>query len=307
MTKPVITLGINVCFAVKRWARPADWCRIVADDLGLSAVQFSLDLLPLSPTSDAATEHVHEVAEVSRERGIEIRSVFTGLAAYASNLLLSDSAGERDEAERWYEHVIDLTAIMSAPGAGGHVGAYTVASFNDPQRRTELWSDLTTRLHRLARRGADTGLEYMLFENLAVSREPGYSITQAHELEGALDAAAIPWRLCLDLGHPAALGTGSASDEPTSWLREEWTYTPVVQVQQSPRGEDRHGAFTRANNLHGLVRREEVLPALLLWGVPEVELHIEVIPAHETPDFTVIQELIESVEYWREGIEQVLS
>lgn len=306
MTRPSITLGINACFAVKRWARPSEWCRIVSDDLGLDAVQFSLDLLPPSPTSDAATEHAHEVAEVSRERGIEIRSVFTGLSAYASNLLLSDSATERDAAERWYEKVIDLTAIMGSPGAGGHLGAYTVASFNDPSRHAQLWEELATRLHRLAQRGADRGLGYLLFENLAVSREPGYSIPQARELECALEGTAIPWRLCLDLGHPAALCTGSASDEPTAWLGEPWRQTPVIQVQQSPRGEDRHGAFTRANNLRGLVRREEVLPMLLLWDVPEVEVHLEVIPAHETPDSIVVRELIASVEYWREGLEEVL-
>ena len=38
-------LGINNCFAVKRWPRPGDWAAIVADDLGLDTVELSLDLL----------------------------------------------------------------------------------------------------------------------------------------------------------------------------------------------------------------------------------------------------------------------
>jgi len=37
-------LGINNCFAVRRWPEPADWAPIVAD-LGLDTVELSLDLL----------------------------------------------------------------------------------------------------------------------------------------------------------------------------------------------------------------------------------------------------------------------
>ena len=29
-----VRLGINTCFAVKRWPRPDDWARIVRDELG---------------------------------------------------------------------------------------------------------------------------------------------------------------------------------------------------------------------------------------------------------------------------------
>ena len=35
-------LGINTCFAVKRWPRPGDWARIVRDELGLEVVELSL-------------------------------------------------------------------------------------------------------------------------------------------------------------------------------------------------------------------------------------------------------------------------
>ena len=38
-------LGINTCFAVKRWPEPGDWARIVRDELGLEIVELSLDLI----------------------------------------------------------------------------------------------------------------------------------------------------------------------------------------------------------------------------------------------------------------------
>lgn len=301
---PQIVLGINTCFAVKRWSRPEQWARIVSDELGLSDVQFSLDLLPPSASESTAATHAREVRDVAEAHGIRVRSVFTGLAAYASNLLLADAPSERDAAEQWYRRMIDLTALIGADGVGGHIGAFTVESFRDATRRDGLRSELIQRLRRLGAHASETGLDYLLFENLALPREPGHTIQESHELEAALADSPARWRLCLDLGHPAALRTGGPSDEPTAWLAEHWRSTPVVQLQQSPRGADHHAAFTHANNSAGLVHRDEVLVALMEWDAPEIELHLEVIPAHEADDDVVLAELVESVRYWQDGIEQ---
>ncbi len=303
-SSPLITLGINTCFAVKRWSRPEQWARIVSDELGLSDVQFSMDLFPPSESGDAAATHADEVRSVAEEHGIRVRSVFTGLAAYGSNLLLADAPSERDACERWYRRMIDVTALIRADGMGGHIGAFTVESFRDATRRDGLRSELTDRLRRLADHASDAGLEYLLFENLALPREPGYSIPESLELETTLAQTAVPWRLCLDLGHPAALRTGTPSDDPAAWLHQPWRRTPVIQLQQSPRGSDHHGGFTAAGNATGLVRRDEILPALMEWDAPEIELHLEIIPAHEADDDAVLADLVESVRYWQEGIEQ---
>ena len=52
-------LGINNCFAVKRWPRPDDWASIVANDLGLDLVELSLDLLA-GPDTPAGRERMAE-------------------------------------------------------------------------------------------------------------------------------------------------------------------------------------------------------------------------------------------------------
>ena len=39
-----LRLGINDCFAVKRWPTAEDWGPIVRDRLGLTVVQHSFDL-----------------------------------------------------------------------------------------------------------------------------------------------------------------------------------------------------------------------------------------------------------------------
>ena len=47
-------LGVNNCFAVKRYPRPDDWASIVRNDLGLDLVELSLDLLA-GPDTAAGT------------------------------------------------------------------------------------------------------------------------------------------------------------------------------------------------------------------------------------------------------------
>src|SRR5512139_2575468 len=96
-------LGINTCFAVKRWPRPADWAPIVRDTLGLDLVQVSLDLVDVTRGNDAIALDVEEHLAAAERYGIRIHSVFTGVAGYSSNLLLHPSERERDAAERWYE------------------------------------------------------------------------------------------------------------------------------------------------------------------------------------------------------------
>src|SRR6188472_3565023 len=60
--KPMrLELGINTCFAVKRWPTPADWGPIVGDRLELRLVQHSLDLVDF--TADRLAEQADEVRD----------------------------------------------------------------------------------------------------------------------------------------------------------------------------------------------------------------------------------------------------
>ena len=58
-------LGINTCFAVKRWPEPEQWVRIVKHELGLDCCQFSFDLV--DPLLDESTTKAY--ADAVRELG----------------------------------------------------------------------------------------------------------------------------------------------------------------------------------------------------------------------------------------------
>src|SRR5215472_9203712 len=125
-TMPRLHLGINTCFAVKRWPEPERWISIVKQDLGLDCCQFSLDLVdPLLDESTTAS-YAEAVRKYAAANDLFLHSTFTGLAAYSWSQLLHPDEAMRVASMRWYERAIDFTARLGALGTGGHLGALSV-------------------------------------------------------------------------------------------------------------------------------------------------------------------------------------
>ncbi len=293
-----LRLGINTCFAVKRWPRPEDWAPVVRDRLGLRLVQHSLDLVDLTSRSDAQTAAVVRSVET---HGLELHSTFTGLAAYSSNLLLAPDQADRAAALAWYRQVIAWTAAVGGRAAGGHVGCFSVPDWGDPARRSALWDELRGSLGELATDARRAGLDYLMVENLAVAREPS-TMAMIRELLTEGDPQRVPIRLCLDVGHMCVPGTSGADRDPYAWLRELGAVAPVVQLQQSDAAGDHHWPFTPQRNAEGRISAERVIEALGQGGVEESALLLEVIPPFEQADDAVLDDLAASVEYWREAL-----
>jgi sugar phosphate isomerase/epimerase len=287
-------LGINTCFAVKRWPLPADWAPIVRDELGLSLVQHSFDLVDLD---DAVGDAARVRGAVERD-GLELHSTFTGLAAYSSNLLLGPDAGGRDRAEAWFRRAIEYTRLVGARGTGGHVGALSVPDGAHPTRRAARWDELTARLAALSALAREVGLEFLLVENLAAAREPS-TIVDIERLITAGDATHVPIHLCLDLGHMCAPGTSERDRDPYAWLTRFGAILGLVQLQQSDALADHHWPFTASRNAEGRIVASRVIDALETGAATSATLILEVIPPFEQDDDDVLADLRASVVYWR--------
>jgi sugar phosphate isomerase/epimerase len=302
--RPHIHLGINTCFAVKRWPEPHCWIRIITDELGLDSCQLSLDLVDPMLDERATAGYADAIRAEAATRRLLVHSTFTGLAAYSSNHLLHPDASMRDAAERWYERAIDFSARVGALATGGHLGALSVQDAQDRDRAQFLVRELHARLRSLARYAARKGLQFLLFENMAVNREWGYSIEQAMSLAGISVAGGVPLVLCLDVGHPGALHTDSPTDDYLEWLRRPWPHPPIIHLQQSDRTGDHHWPFTPERNLAGIIRAESILEVIRGWQAAEhVYLFLEPIHPFEAEESKVLQDLRESVQYWRAALD----
>jgi sugar phosphate isomerase/epimerase len=293
-----LELGINTCFAVKRWPRPADWAPIVRDRLGLRVVEHSLDLVDLTghPAEDTAA-----VNSAVREFGLEARSTFTGLAAYSSNLLLSPDTPGRDQALDFFRQAMAFSQSIGAVAVGGHVGAFSVADWQDPEQRSERWEWLRTALHDLAADARAFGQKAVLVENLAAAREPS-TMAMIRDLMVEPDAGHAAVRLALDVGHMCVPGTSGDDRDPYAWLRELGRAAFEVQIQQSDEAGDHHWPFTPDANARGRIDPDRVIDALGEAGVEELPLILEIIPPFEQEDSSVLDDLAASADYWLEAL-----
>ncbi len=292
-----LRLGIDDCFAVKRWPRPSDWGPIVRDKLQLRLLQHTMDLI------DPGVDDPGGLRQDLADLGLELHSTFTGLAAYSSNLLLHPVLEARRASEAWYRTAIAWTAAAGGLATGGHVGAFSVADWTDTEARRERWSDLRAALERLAAEARTAGLDHLLVENLAAAREPS-TMPMIRDLVTDGDTRHAPIRLCLDVGHMCVPGTGGPERDPYAWLASMGPLATVVQLQQSDAGGDHHWPFTPARNAEGRIDADRVIDALGEGGVETCALVLEVIPAFEQPDDEVLDDLSASVDYWREALDR---
>jgi len=291
-----VRLGINNCFAVKRWPRPADWAQVVRYELGLEIVELSLDLMETS--SEGERQRTTEsIREALGEHGLRAETMFTGLAAYSRNLLMHPDAEHRRSALEWYLAMVNLAAGLGARGVGGHIGAMSVPDWANPERRAERWTSLQPSLTEIAASAKAAGLDYLLVENLASAREPS-TITDLEALLTDGDTDHVPVRLCLDVGHQCVPGTTGADRDPYAWLRHFGDRLGEVQLQQSDGLADHHWPFTAERNAVGRIDPGRVLGALEDAGAQDVVLVLEVIPPFEQEDRQVLADLKASVELW---------
>jgi sugar phosphate isomerase/epimerase len=298
-----LRLGINTCFAVKRWPRPADWAPIVADTLGLRLVQHSLDLVDLTADEAGRDRQAAAIITAAAAHGLHVTSTFTGLAAYSSNLLLHPDDDGRRAAFDWYRSVIAFSSRLGCSATGGHVGALSVDDAADPLRRAARWQDLQRALESLAGDAAAAGLSALVVENLAAAREPS-TIAQIESLLRPAEASRTAIGLCLDVGHMCVPGTSGDDRDPLAWLRRLGARAPIIQLQQSDAAGDHHWPFTVERNAAGRIDADEVIDALAAGGAEAAEVIIEVIPPFEQHDDAVLDDLRASVDYWRAALDR---
>ena len=296
-----VRLGINTCFAVKRWPRPEDWARIVRDDLGLGLVELSLDLLGGFESRDGRRRVADENRAALDGAGLAAVGTFTGIAAYSSNLLMHPDPGARQAAVTWYEAVIDLTGALGLAGTGGHLGAMSAPDWRNPAARAARWADLKVALGVLSARARTAGLEHLLVENLVPVREPA-TMTQVADLLTAGDTEHVPIGLCVDLGHMCVPGMSGPERDPYAWLTRFGTELVEVQLQQSDAEGDHHWPFTPERNRDGRIEAGRVLDTLSAAGAREVTLILEMIPGWEQPDDELRADLVGTADYWRAAI-----
>ena len=293
-------LGMNTCFAVKRWPEPDEWARIVAEEFGLTTVQFSFDLMDPRAGAGVVASYIDHTRIACARHGISIHSTFTGFLPFMQNLLLHPEPAFREDARAGFNAAIDVTARMKVAHTGGYFGALSMKDVTDAARRQERMDFWLDGLRELAQEAKDKGLESLLVEHMAGWREPPTGIGEALAL--ASMKTAVPLRIAIDLGHMVVKGREGDDLDPYAWLRKVGPKAGVFHLQQSNDKYDMHQAFTPETNKTGRIDPRRAIEAIKASGAEKAVLMFEIIHACEEDEKRVLADIKGSVDQWRAAL-----
>ena len=296
-----IRLGINTCFAIKRYSEPEEWAGIVGEELGVKEAQFSADLLDPLVGGEVRAEMVRRTVEAAARHYVNIHSVFSGVGVQAGNLLLHWEEGMRNHGLNWYRGMVEIASGLGAEGCGGILGSHTFRQMAEGKEMRRVRALLVERWRELADYGAEKGIAYLMTEPMSVAREYPSGMEDAEEVYGGFNSeAAIPTYFCLDVGHLLACSGTEEDRDPYAWIGRFGSRSRAVHLQQTDGRRSHHWPFTREYNKIGIIKGEKLLEAIAESGAEDLVLFLEVFHANFEPfDTRVLDDLKASVEYWR--------
>jgi len=304
MTK--FKLGINTGFATNRFPESEVWLRMVGKDLGLWYAQFVADLLNPFLPDEVIKQEIAKLKENALKYNVRIDTTFTSTFTRVNHLMHPDALQRKiwfDWFKRWFE----ISAQLGARGSGGHFGSMSVADFNNAKRRKFLIKEAISSWRKLARIGAKLGFQFLIFEPMSIPREMASTIDSTKELLERLNenGLSIPIRLCLDVDHGDLASPDPRDTDPYAWLKELAYLSPVIHIKQSTKDKSAHWPFIEKYNKIGIISPPKVIEAIEASGAEEVVLLLEISHRERFPtEYQVIDDLKESVEYWRKYIKE---
>ena len=203
MTDPRIYLGIDNCFASKRWIRPGEWMKLIRS-LGLKYVEVSADTEcdPLYMGQSFTQDWIEEVRRESRNYGIVIKNVYSGHGTYAtSGLTHYDRRVICRFRDEWMKRQIDTGNALNA-GFGFFAHGFEELLLQDAELYAGKLDEMYDTLAELAAYAAQTGMRYIGLEQMYSPHQPPWRIRDAEQLLREVYArSGSPFYITIDLGH----------------------------------------------------------------------------------------------------------
>jgi len=297
-------LGVDNCFARKRWPRPAEWADLLANRFHVKYLEFTADLLdPFTSPPAAVPRLAAEVKQTAEDYGIDICIYYTGVITHCLNLVSHPDDEVRQHGFQWLAGGARIAKLIGARGIGGHYDTIAENDVADASVYAARIEGIVESMQRLSRVARDEGLEYVALEQMYTPIEAPYTIQQSRQMYEAINAdAAVPVHLTVDVGHMCCQNFAhSARDrDPYEWLREFGAVSPVIHLQQNNGDASPHWPFTKEYNARGVIDPKKVIQALQASGSKENYLILEIFHSLTASGETVLSEIEQSVDYWRQ-------
>lgn len=294
-----LKLGTNLGFATNRYIEPEVWTKIVREDLGLASVQFVADLLNPFLPDDYIASQIKRIQDATKKYDISVDCIMTSTFTRVNHLMHPDKEA-REIWYKWFEKLFLIGSKLGAKTGGSHFGILTFDSYENNYEY--LVEEGVKNWQRLTFFAKELGYEGLIFEPMSVPREMANTVQETKDLLARVNAnCGIPLKVCLDIAH----APHPDERDPYPWIEQLGSVSPIIHIHQTVLHKSNHSPFTEEFNKNGLIQGEKVMKALEKSGCEESILLLEISHReHWDTDFRVIQDLAESVKYWRTWVKE---
>lgn len=200
---PRIHLGIDNCFAIKRWTTPMEWGRAVKE-LGMQYVEAVPDLEcePLLTPDGYRRDWVREVNAMREALGVQVVMFYSNDSTYDTiGFSHPDARVRRHLVERWFGNFIEMAAAIGSD-IGYYVQATSESMLYCPEGRREARSRSRECMVAVNRMAAAAGIKRVALEQMYTPHQPPFAIEDMRELIlGVTADSGAPFYLTEDVGH----------------------------------------------------------------------------------------------------------
>ena len=292
-----LKLGTNLGFAINRYIEPEIWAKIVAKDLELKSVQFVADLLNPFLPDEYIDKLTGRIIDSVKHYGISIDSMFSSAYTRVNHLMHPDEDARKIWLD-WFKRFLGIGQKFGAKTLGSHFGILTFDAFEN--NRDFLVEEGVKNWQKLTFYAKELGYDSLIFEPMSVPREMAHTIPEAKELMDRGNAnCGVPMKLCLDVGH----APHPDYRDPYPWVEQLGKYSPIIHIQQTILHKSNHAPFTEEYNRTGIISGDKLINAMEKSGLAETILMFEIgHREHYDTEFRIIEDLKESVKYWRQWV-----
>ncbi len=203
ITDPRIHLGIDNCFAIKRWTEPCEWGKVIGE-MGLQYVEAVPDLEcePLLNPADYRRDWTEKVNRLREETGIRVVMFYSNDSTYDSiGFSHPDGRIRRHFVENWFGNFIEMASAIGSD-IGYYVQATPESMLYSAEGRREAASRAYECIVRVNRMAGDAGIRHVALEQMYTPHQPPFRIADMRSLiVNVTRDSGVPFFLTEDVGH----------------------------------------------------------------------------------------------------------
>ena len=203
MNDPKIYLGIDNCFASKRWTKPEDWALLIRD-LGIFCVECSADTEcdPLYMGKDYTIRWIEQTKNACEKTGVRVVNLYSGHGTYSTlGLAHWDPEVRKRFRDQWIKPQADTARALDA-GLGFFTHAFDNSVLQSAQQYEEALQELVRNFADLAQYAREIGLKTMGVEQMYSPHQVPWTVDGAVSLLRNIYALGKnPFYLTVDVGH----------------------------------------------------------------------------------------------------------